>query len=312
VNTDALPNYLHLVESEPVLVLRVDTPDDFVKALSPVYGLGGRYRHRHLIYRGHGRASWKLVPQSRRLEAWPLPHAFNPEDTWANRLCAEVCSLLTFCNIAEYQGLRIPEFLEIRDLLLGFMGGIAQHDPRAAQAWPPPNAAPALALAQHHGLPTCLLDFTRNPYVAAYFAAADVMRHSPEPDDSLAVWVVDEPNLLIGRSDPNRGLRAVVPPPSDNRTLQAQEGLFVYAALSHARCSDLTSRYEVDVALEDLLVLGSDRGQPVKLTLQRSHGQMLLHKLIKLGYDGSRLFPGYEGAALCVREFDWARIGSFH
>jgi hypothetical protein len=48
----------------------------------------------------------------------------------------------------------------------------------------------------------------------------------------------------------------------------------------------------------------------VKLTLQRKHACLLMHKLIKLGYDASRLFPGFAGAALCVRESDWARIGS--
>jgi FRG domain len=59
-----------------------------------------------------------------------------------------------------------------------------------------------LSLAQHHGLPTRLLDWSYSPYVALHFATADAYDHEEEGE----VWVVSLPEVNRDLPAPLGGL----------------------------------------------------------------------------------------------------------
>lgn len=57
-------------------------------------------------------------------------------------------------------------------------------------AWPQ-NQIEWLALAQHYGIPTGLLDWTLNPLMALYFAASKFPKEAAEAGDDGCVWMLD-------------------------------------------------------------------------------------------------------------------------
>ncbi|HEY0016035.1 MAG TPA: FRG domain-containing protein [Longimicrobium sp.] len=239
------------------------------------------------IFRGHAETNWELTTS--------LERAAIRWNAYAHIEDAEAAMLREFQRRAHHYGVDLPEKNDLVE-------------------W--------LALIQHYGGPTRLLDFTRSPYVAAFFAMENADRDATvfaidtdalmtkarntytfNTSDFNTKMLAEANNVLQQRSR-NTGL-LWVEPDRLNQRISVQQGTFLLP-LDTARSfednmfEDFSVRSSMFSQMEPQKLTSYtflDRAILVKIVLSRNFHSQAMLDLASMNVTSTSLFGGLEGFA---------------
>ena len=255
------------------------------------------------VFRGHANASWRLLPKGWR----PLDQNL------------EIASLIRMLSHGSQPGSR-----SLRDRATVWRLALAEAAIQFAQLgrsvgleipWQVPRSiltsetdyVPAidlslLALAQHHGVPTQLLDWSEDPLTAAFFAIGDDL----SDQDDLCVWAL-RISGVPNTSDEKFSLTSA--PNVGNANMRAQSGMF----LAYQQGPHLNSLFTDEQKNESLFPDGSwpsfeeeeaINSALIKITLCGSQRFALHNLLLREKRSRAHLMPSWDGVAQTLIE-DW-------
>ncbi|VAW84344.1 hypothetical protein MNBD_GAMMA18-207 [hydrothermal vent metagenome] len=276
------------------------TAKDFWDDLSPE---SSRFNNScEIIYRGQRDASWSLEPSLLRNEYKPVSRCCgNNESTPPDQqIFYEFRILQEFVAHCDSASISLPgdspDFRK-KYLDLDSNKALAKYI-FSPNLWPNPELYQLMAIAQHHGLPTRLLDWSRRSYVAAYFAASSALQvlnlNARETgqvgsEKKLAVWVlnIESKNLLLD-------LDVVSVPSGQNRNIASQAGCFTVLRQRAAKGKLLEGVHLLDKYIEE-------QPQPesflLKVTVPVTEAVGILDLCKKYGVTAATIYPDTYGAA---------------
>ncbi|MDP2939249.1 MAG: FRG domain-containing protein [Candidatus Omnitrophota bacterium] len=158
-----------------------------------------------------------------------------------------------------------------------------------------------LALLQHHGFPTPLLDWTLSPYIAAYFAFREVNDKLPQVDHvkiyifDFQVWTTTFQQLLDLRETKIAYVSVLFPYARFNPRIIHQMGTYTVTNQPDMGAYILKRSQEVN---KDFLR---------SFTFSVKERTKVMRELNLMGINEMALFPGLEGVCHTMREWFFSK-----
>ncbi len=309
-----------------------ETAEDFLDAFMPWSSFHSNLGLKNFIFRGQSNAAFPLIPSALRPDSSDgmkekMAIYFDTAPEHANSLyrqaMIEYQLIRDFYRISDMSGLYVPESKFLRNLYYKEVEYETMVNWVDGNVWLPDDMLEAAALAQHYGVLTRLMDWTYNPFTAAFFASKPSATGFSK-DGQLCVWGLNTHGIHFLQKSydllrtyptninlPEFPLKLITPPYHGNANLAAQQGLFTHWSTSLPGINSLmTETHQMKNDGLDTLVknyhnklsLSPMDNFFIKLTLKNSESEKVAKHLRKLGYGPSTLFPGYAGAVLEIEE----------
>ncbi|MDO6763700.1 FRG domain-containing protein [Agarivorans sp. 1_MG-2023] len=309
----------------------------FISKISPMSTTLNNNSFSEFIFRGQGNSNWALMPSAFRKSAkFPFNGSVctGPMKTYREQREVEWSMLRDFLLEVNRNGHHLPE----EQLLYRLIDRYKNIDElskitRLETSWPSNDYYSMLALAQHYGLPTRLMDWSYSSLVAAYFAAKGclTLQKDGKRVKSLSVFALNKrcsllssPSMLKdihllsedlnSSSTPIVTYHTVESPTYFNQNLLSQRGIFLccteYGNIKNesfepvslneylkAKLAEETAMMEEDRTYSMLRKLSDVMGGEIgyEFRLSAKYAGELLRELDRLFINSSTMFPGISG-----------------
>jgi len=303
------------------------TAKEFLEMILPSGDhFGNRIENPTWLFRGQGR-DYELKPSlfrndKKSLEKIESLIGKTPPYSYEKLLVTERDLIDSFFYIADKRGFLIPDdSQELRSDLADFRRNDLEVINRNGEWLSSGRLLSLVALAQHYGIPTRLLDWSLQPLVAAYFAAEGGVRRFDknnkaflEPEEPIVFWSFYFPTFGLNLHRTKQySLKGVTAPGSGNPNLKAQQGVFTVALnwYTEEKDKDYLPLYKV---VENINASGYSKDvdgcQLQKITLPVTETFSLLRLLSRLDISPSSVYPSYQSISADIQmKIDWEIYG---
>lgn len=284
---------------------KYDNLDNFLKDVFPSDGrlhhlLGGD----KFIFRGESSLSYSLLPSSIRKDGYEkvckhLNVTIRGKKGQLSEISAELLALKFFYQKCDNQNLNVPFIHEFQEDDISVWLGKKIMD---GGIWIDERYYELAGLAQHYGIPTRLLDWSYDIWVSLYFATIGILGSQADiKDPAIVLWALNKSEVKTNK------IKIIKPQYFGNPNLAAQKGVFTLVPQEHlpsvGNMDKITKPVE-HKPLDEVIgeIYGENQQILIKIVIDSQQVKSMFRFLSKIGYDASRLFPGYDGITKSIRE----------